>query len=221
MSRAMTAATTNGRLGIVHAGVVAGPLFVATAIVQAFTRDGFDPVRHPASMLSLGDLGWIQIANFVLAGLLFILCGLGLRRTLATGIGRTWAPRLFVLYGVALVMGGVFTADAGLGFPPGAPAGAPAQMSWHGMIHAIAPILGFVANTAALIVLAQRFGSQGNRAWQTATLVIAIVSFVLAAVPNFTADWERGVFNFLPLWASVCLGLIWTSIVIARVAQDR
>jgi hypothetical protein len=36
---------------------------------------------------------------------------------------------------------------------------------------------------------------------------------------NFTADWEKGVFNFLPLWVGVALGYFWTSVVIARVKQ--
>lgn len=49
-------------------GVVAGPLFIVVALIQAFTRSGFDPVRHPLSLLSLGDLGWIQITNFVVGG---------------------------------------------------------------------------------------------------------------------------------------------------------
>lgn len=38
-------------------GVVAGPLFLAVLMIQAFTREGFDLSRHPLSMLSLGDLG--------------------------------------------------------------------------------------------------------------------------------------------------------------------
>lgn len=111
------------------AGIVAGPLFIIAALVQAFTREGFDWVRHPASLLSLGDAGWIQIANFVLSGILFIMCGIGLRRALTTGIGSRWASRLFVIFGLALIVGGVFTADPGLGFPPGAPEGPTKEMS--------------------------------------------------------------------------------------------
>jgi len=38
-------------------GIVAGPVFLATALTQAYTRDGFDLARHPISLLSLGDLG--------------------------------------------------------------------------------------------------------------------------------------------------------------------
>jgi len=38
---------------LLTAGIVAGPLFVVIALVQAFTREGFDIVQHPASLLSL------------------------------------------------------------------------------------------------------------------------------------------------------------------------
>ena len=206
---------------LLTAGIIAGPFFAIVALAHGLMREGFNIVRHPASMLSLGDLGWIQIANFVLTGIFFILCGIGLRQQLTTGIGSAWAPRLFALYGIALVIGGVFTADPGLGFPPGAPEGPPTEMSWHGAIHAFAPILGFISHTVALFILARRFGSQGQRGWKYATIVAAVVMFVLAAIPNFTADWEKGVFNFLPLWAGTSLGFGWTSLVIARVKQEQ
>ncbi len=205
---------------LLTAGIVAGPLFAIVALAHAFMREGFNLVRHPASMLSLGDLGWIQIANFVITGALFIACGVGLKRVLTDGIGRNWAPRLFVIFGVALLIGGVFTPDPGLGFPPGAPEGAAKEMSSHGAIHAFAPILGFLALLAALIVLARRFGSQGHRGWKNTTIVAAIAMFALSALPNFTADWEQGVFNFLPLWAGTVLGFGWTSLVIAKVRKE-
>src|SRR5438128_1850429 len=51
-------------------GAVAGPLFVIVGFGQAFTRPGFDLTRHPLSVLSNGDLGWLQIANFLVSGLL-------------------------------------------------------------------------------------------------------------------------------------------------------
>jgi len=60
-------------------GAIAGPLFLVVVFVQAFTRAGFDITRHPPSLLSLGEGGWIQVANFVGCGLLFIACGVGWR----------------------------------------------------------------------------------------------------------------------------------------------
>lgn len=77
---------------LLTAGIVAGPLFLALWVLQAFIRDGFDPGRHPISLLSLGHLGWIQIANFVVTGALFVACAVGLRRVLHPGPGGTWDP---------------------------------------------------------------------------------------------------------------------------------
>ena len=42
------------------------------SLAQALTRDGFDLTRHPWSLLTNGDLGWIQITNFVLTGLMVL-----------------------------------------------------------------------------------------------------------------------------------------------------
>ena len=206
---------------LLTAGIIAGPFFILIALAHAILREGFNLVSHPASLLSLGEAGWIQIANFVLTGILFILAGIGFRRVLTEGIGRKWVSRLFFLFGVALILGGVFTADPGLGFPPGAPEGVAKEMSWHGMIHGFAPILGFIAQFIALIILARRFGSQGLQVWKNTTIIVAIAMFVLAIIPNFTADWEKGNFNFLPLWAAVIVGYIWTSFVIAKVKKKE
>lgn len=217
----MATSNSHSTSKLLAAGIVAGPFFAIVALAHGLMREGFSMVRHPASMLSLGDLGWIQIANFVLTGIFFILCGIGLRQQLTTGIGSRWVPRLFTLFGIALVIGGVFTADPGLGFPPGSPEGPATEMSWHGAIHAFAPILGFMSLTVALFILARRFGSQGQQGWEVSTIVVAVAMFVLATIPNFTADWEKGVFNFLPLWAGTILGFGWTSLVIAKVKQEQ
>ena len=53
-------------------GIVGGPLYIVVVVLQMLTRDGFDISRHPASMLSNGDQGWIQIANSLVSGLLLL-----------------------------------------------------------------------------------------------------------------------------------------------------
>lgn len=214
--------TNNSQLTstMLTAGIIAGPFFIIVALLQAFTRAGFDFVRHPASLLSLGDLGWIQIANFVITGLFFIACAVGLAQAPMRGIGHTWVPRLLVVLGIGLIMGGVFTADAGLGFPPGAPEGVPATMSWHSMIHGFAPIIGFTAHVAVLFILARRFGKQGERGLMWTTIIVGVAMFALANIPNFTADWENGQFNFLPLWAAVLIGYTFTAFVFTKLKAE-
>jgi hypothetical protein len=54
--------TTTTR-ALLTCGVVTGPLYIAVVLIQALTRDGFDLTRHPASLLSNGDVGWVQITS--------------------------------------------------------------------------------------------------------------------------------------------------------------
>src|SRR6266700_4184652 len=73
-------ATTRLTRAMLAAGIVAGQLFIVASLVQVLTRQGFDLTRQPISMLSLGDLGWIQIANFEVTGLLVLACAVAMRR---------------------------------------------------------------------------------------------------------------------------------------------
>ena len=165
-------------------GVVAGPLFLAVLMIQAFTRDGFDLSRHPISLLSLGDLGWIQIANFVVTGALLVACAIGMRRVLRPGRSGTWAPRLVGAFGVGLIVAGVFTTDPGAGFPPGAPAGAPEQISWHGILHEVGSGLAFLGMIVGCLVFARRFAAVKRRGWVAACVAAAAAVLVLASWPD-------------------------------------
>lgn len=204
-SRAET--STTGAL--LTCGAVAGPLFIFAALVQAFTRPGFELARHPLSLLSVGDLGWIQITNFVVAGLLFAAAAVGMRRVLGGGVGGTWGPLLIGVFGLSLVAGGVFVADPGLGFPPGTPEGPPGQMSWHGILHAVAPVVGFNALVVAFFVLARRFARLRARGWARSSVAIGVAVLALSV-------WSNVTFDFLPLWAAVALGFGWASAISAR-----
>lgn len=206
---------------LLAAGYVAGPFFIVLSLLQAFTREGFDWIRHPASLLSLGDLGFLQIANFVITGVLFIACAVGLKRIVTAGVGRKWLSRLFAVVGVAFIMGGVFVADPAFGFPPGTPEGMPKTTSWHSIIHGVAPVLGSLAISAALFIFARRLWTQGRRSLSIVTVMVVIVSFVLNSLPQITADWQKGEFNFLPLWIGVALVYCYVGVVVANLKAER
>ena len=205
---------------LLTAGYFAGPFFIALSLLQAFTREGFDWIRHPASLLSLGDLGFIQIANFVITGTLFIACAVGLKRILTAGVGRKWLSPLFALVGIAFILGGVFVADPAFGFPPGTPEGMPKQTSWHSIIHGFAPVIGSLAISAALLIFARRLWKHGRRGASIVTVLVVIVSFVLSALPQITGDWEKGEFNFLPLWIGVALVYCYAAVVVANLKVE-
>ena len=164
-------------------GILAGPLFVVVWAGQAFSRPGFNPTKHPASLLALGDLGWIQITNFVVTGALFVACAIGARQVLFPGRAGTWGPILIGGFGVGLIMGGVFVTDPGAGFPAGAPAGAP-EMSWHGLLHEVGHLVALVSWTAACFVLRRRFVAAGERSLARLCLISVLAVFAVAAWPD-------------------------------------
>ncbi|MEU2612480.1 DUF998 domain-containing protein [Micromonospora sp. NPDC007271] len=162
MTRPATRATRDRAL--LAGGVLAGPLWVAVALVQGLTREGFDFRRHPVSVLSNGNLGWLQIGDFVLAGLLCVGAALALRRNPHPGLGPVSGPWLLGQYGLGLVLAGIFAADPLDGFPAGTPRG-PGEVSWHGVAHLGAGAVAFTALVAACLIATRRFARRGERGW--------------------------------------------------------
>jgi hypothetical membrane protein len=166
------------------AGIIAGPMFIGLSLAQAFTRQGFELSRHPLSLLSLGGLGWLQIANFVVTGLLVVACAAGLRGVLRPGPSGTWGPILVACFGVGLVVAGIFTTDPGAGYPAGAPEGAPESFSWHAILHEVGFLLAVNGMVVACLVFIRRLARAKMWAWVTASAATPVVSLGLALWPD-------------------------------------
>jgi len=192
-------------------GVASGPFFYAVALAQILTRPGFDIRRDAISTLSLGDLGWVQVANFAITGVLALACAAGMRSALRGGRGVTWAPVLVAGYGVALIIGAIFHPDPGLGFPPGAPAGMPASMSWHASIHMAAFAGAFACIVAACFVLRRRFVSVGLRGWGRYCVATGLVTPVLVVAGSSIKSWVGVIFAIAGV-----VGFGWVSAAAAR-----
>lgn len=191
-------------------GVVAGPLFPVVALAQAAIRDGFDVRRHPFSLLSLGDLGWIQVTNFVVAGLLFIVCAIGMRRVLRGGRGGTWGPALIAVFGASQIVGGVFLVDPGAGFPAGAPDFP--VFTATGTVHNLAGPVGLACLVAACFVIARRFAAIGERGWARYSVGTGVA--VVLGVLGIPAGDLR-IFA-----AAIVLGWGWAALVAARLRSE-
>jgi len=205
-------ATTARRL--LACGAVAGPLFVITVLAQAATRPGFSLTRDAASLLDDGPWGWVQSANFIVTGLLFVAAAAGLRSALRDGRGSRWAPRLLAITGIGLVGGGIFHPDPSGGFPPGTPAGASAVSSWHGVLHQVCGSAAFLALIAACLVLARR--NQALR--QRPKAVGSLLAGVLCAVGVATGGMPRGT---LTLFIGVSIALLWAAFTCASTGANE
>ncbi len=154
-------------------GAIAGPLFLLTVLIEDYTVPAFNPRLQPLSLLSLGEWGWVQIVNFVLAGVLNLLYAAGLWRRLHPGRAGTWGPLLIGAYGLGLIAVGVFRTDPANGFPPGAIAST--GPSWHGVIHALGGLFIFVVLAAALAVFGRFFLARKERWWAFYCLASAVL----------------------------------------------
>jgi Protein of unknown function (DUF998) len=194
-------------------GVVAGPLYVAVALAQGLTRAGFDLGHDDVSLLANGHLGWIQVTNFLLTGLLVMATAAGMRRVLRGSPGGRWAPVLLGVYGAALFAAGVFRADPADGFPPGTPPGRGAVISWHGMSHIACAGIGFLALIAACFVLAHRFSGLGQRGWAIYSRLTGVV--FLAGFAGIASGSGSGA-AVLGFWLAVIIAAAWLAAVAAH-----
>ncbi|GHJ43650.1 hypothetical protein Cs7R123_09920 [Catellatospora sp. TT07R-123] len=201
-----------GTRTLLACAAVAAPLWAVVSLVQAATRAGFDLTRHPLSMLSTGSLGWLQITNFLVCGLLTVIGATGLARVMPS----RWAPRLVRVNGLGMIAAGVFSMDAADGFPAGTPAGVPASLSWHSYAHFASGTVAFAALIAACYVLARRYSRAGDRA----VAVTSRIAGTAALVGNLWA-MSGGKGGSLTLAVGVISAMLWISVVAARHLRAR
>jgi hypothetical protein len=175
--------------------VVAAPLWAVVSLAQAATRDGFDLTQQPLSLLSVGPLGWLQILNFLVAGVLAVVGAVGLRR-----VTDGWVPRLVATYGVGMIAAGVFTMD-----PMGAP------MTWHSFGHMIAGTVSFASLIAVCYVLGRRYRRAGEKR-------LAIASRVAGTTLLVGDLWAMsgGQAGSLTLAIGAIVAMLWVSFVAAQ-----
>ncbi|MFJ3202779.1 DUF998 domain-containing protein [Streptomyces sp. NPDC086989] len=188
-------------------GIAAGPVFLAAGVAQGIARDGFDFSRNALSQLALGEAGWVQTANFLLAGVLLVMGAVGLRRVLSGTPGGSWAPVLIGVFGASFGAAAAFPADAGAGFPAGAPDAT--VLSGHAGVHVAAGMVGYLALCAAFVVLAGPLAARGHRRWAVASRLVPVV--VLAGFAASAA-------SVLAFTAGAGLGLLWLTAVMTRLA---
>jgi uncharacterized protein DUF998 len=206
---------------------LAPALFVVVLLVDGAIRPGYDPLRHFGSELSLGSRGWVQATNFVVTGMLVLGFAAGMRRALGSGRGSVAAPVLTGVFGLTLIVAGIFPTDPKPGYPPGT-AGTTEATTVPGMIHDLNALPCFAALTATILVLAARFAGQpGRRGWMWGSLAIGLVVAVTsvlsgvlfsqaAAAGTLDASYHGLVQRF-----SIALGFGWLSVLALRLLREQ
>jgi hypothetical protein len=153
-------------------GVAVALVFVVVLLVEGALRPAYNPTYHTGSELSLGDRGWIQIANFLQMGVGMFAFAIGVNRTLDTPVGAV----LLATFGLGMIAAGVFLPDPIRGYPPGAPTGTPDEVTWHHRVHHVVggPVAFLGIFGACLIVAGRLEGS-----WRLYTVLTAVVGLAL------------------------------------------
>jgi hypothetical protein len=208
--------TTRRMRALLACGAAAGPVFMVVGLAQAFTRAGFDPTRHALSLLENGSLGWIQIGDFMVTGLLVIASAVGVRRVLGRGAGGTWGPRLVAVFGAGLISAGVFRADPADGFPPGTPAGQ-GEVSAHGVLHMASFGVGFLCLTAACFVVARALAAIGQPRAAKASRISGLV-MLAAIVATFAISGSSAA--VAAIYVAVVIGWAWLATLATQLRHE-
>lgn len=205
---ALHAAQTRSRL--LMCGLVAGPFFLLTSVILALTREGFDITKHPLSFLGVSDWGWLQMANFIIAGLLVLALAVGVRRSLKDQKGRIVGPLLLGGLGVGLLLAGAFPPDPGFGFPLGTPEGDPENLTYRSALHGLGFMLSFICFALAGVVFIRR--DVRKKYWGRAAVgVVAIIGALGLSVlwPGTDGIALRNLGSAIFLWTWVSLQAYW------------
>jgi hypothetical protein len=202
-----SAAVTRSLLGW---GVVAGPFYVVVGLVLAFTRPGFDLSRHALSLLTLGDLGWLQRGNLSLVGLMVVAAAFGILRAIRNGRGLAIGV-LTAVDGLALVLSAVFVPDPVTGFPPGSQGG---ELTASGILHLVFGALGFLAIAAASVAHGVWCRNIGDARSGTVSFVLGalvVIGFVCGAA------LAASTIGIALLWLAVLAQFSWLALASAQI----
>lgn len=201
------AAVTRSLLGW---GVVAGPFYVVVGLILAITRPGFDLTKDALSLLTLGDIGWLQRGNLVITGLMAIVAAIGILRAIRNGRGLAMSV-LTIVYGGGLILSAVFTPDPVAGFPPGSEGG---HFSLSGILHLLFGALGFLAIAVAAFAHAAWSRAVGRPGRATVSIVLGILIIVGFAAGAALSTNSAGV---ALLWMAVLAQFLWLALATSQI----
>lgn len=143
-------------------GLVGAVLFPAVYLLDGLMRSGYRTLVDPISALAIGSGAWVQIANFIMYGVIMIVSAYGWRAVLVRGPAATLYPAARVVSGLALIATGIVH---------------------HGPVHNAVSYISLIATVAGLFILAARLHhTPGWRGWASIAVVTAVLEMGFLAV---------------------------------------
>jgi len=207
------------------AGGAIGPLlFILVFLIEGVIRPGYSAWHNFVSDLGLSNQGWIQSANFLICGVLVLCFAFGLRQIFRSGKGSTWGPLLLGIFGLSLIIAGIFVTDPSLGYYP--PGTSSSTHTLHGTIHGVNAPIAFGSLTIAIFVLARRFASDPAwRGWALYSLVTGIIfvgSFI-ASLAVAVLD-GKGILPYAPVGLlkriAIIVGWVWIALLALQLLRQ-
>jgi hypothetical membrane protein len=155
------------------AGTVGPVLFLGVVLVEGAVRPDYRPLHDTISELSAGPRGWIQTANFVGFGILFLIFARGVKSSLPDARAARAGAALLTVIGLGVLGCGLFPAES---WPP-------SSMGPAGLLHLIcAMLLVFALLPVVTAVLTRAFAADARwRSLAPVTALTSLLTFTLLA----------------------------------------
>jgi hypothetical protein len=162
----------------IWAGMIGPVLFVAVFTLEGWLRSGYNSLGMYVSELSIGPRGWIQIANFIIFGCLFLIFTRAVASEFKDGKASKAGPILLTIIAFCFLISGPFVTDPGTIFTY--------QMSWHGILHGIFGAIVFSLAPISCFIFYRRFREdpkwQSLSKWTITACIIIVIAVVLMKI---------------------------------------
>jgi hypothetical membrane protein len=177
------------------AGIIGPALFVSVFTIEGWLRPGYKPLKMYVSALSLGSRGWLQMANFIILGVLLFVFTRGVAAEFETGKASRGGLVLLTIIAILFIVSGPFRMD-----PMFTPAN---QVTVHGTIHGIAGAIIFVLMPISCFVYLRRFRSDPKwhflQGWTLALGIVTALALAVFSIVSKSPVLQNAFINWLGL----------------------
>jgi hypothetical membrane protein len=162
------------------AGIIGSALFIAVFVLQDFLRPDYNWRSTAVSEHSIGPHGWIQIATFIVVGLLFLVFARGVAVAFQEGTASKFGPLLLAIIGVCILGSGPFVTD------PAPVTIFSSRTAWHATVHRVLGAIGFTLMPVSCFIFFRRFRKHPKwkplAGWTLAACIIIVLGIVLLKI---------------------------------------